>query len=108
AICRYIEQHVADQQLENSLTLRQLAKEFRLSPFHLRRTFKSGLGVSPKAYIDAVRLRHVKQNLQAGHNVTTSLYAAGYGSHLLLHRPTAAQRGVTPGKDRLGAVPAGV
>lgn len=106
AICRYIEQHVADQQLENSLTLRQLAKEFRLSPFHLRRTFKSGLGVSPKAYIDAVRLRHVKQNLQAGHNVTTSLYAAGYGSSSRLYERTAAQLGMTPEKYRRGAVAA--
>jgi AraC family transcriptional regulator of adaptative response/methylated-DNA-[protein]-cysteine methyltransferase len=106
AICRYIEQHVADQQLENSLTLRHLAKGFRLSPFHLQRTFKSVLGVSPKAYIDAVRLRNVKQNLRAGHNVTTALYAAGYGSSSRLYERTAAQLGMTPEKYRRGAVAA--
>ncbi|MFZ0564270.1 MAG: bifunctional DNA-binding transcriptional regulator/O6-methylguanine-DNA methyltransferase Ada [Terriglobales bacterium] len=106
AICRYIEQHVTDQQLENSLTLRRLAKEFRLSPFHLQRTFKSGLGVSPKAYIDAIRLRNVKQNLQAGHNVTTALYAAGYGSSSRLYERTAAQLGMTPEKYRRGAIAA--
>ena len=64
AMCRYIEQHIEDR-----LTLSLLAKEFRRSPFHLQRTFKSVLGVSPKAYIDAIRLRQVKQNLQAGHSV---------------------------------------
>src|SRR6202158_1006740 len=51
AVCRYIEQHN-----EVRLTLSMLAKEFRLSPFHLQRTFKSVLGVSPKDYIDEIRL----------------------------------------------------
>lgn len=106
AICRYIERHVADQQLEERLTLRHLAKEFRRSSFHLQRTFKSVLGVSPRAYIDAVRLRSVKQNLQAGHDVTTALYAAGYGSSSRLYERTAAQLGMTPEKYRRGAVAA--
>src|SRR5450755_3530352 len=101
AMCRYIEQHIEDR-----LTLALLAKEFRLSPFHLQRTFKSALGVSPKAYIDACRLRQVKQNLQAGHDVTTALYAAGYGSSSRLYERTAAQLGMTPEKYRRGAVAA--
>ena len=91
AVCRYIEQHIEDR-----LTLNLLGKEFRLSPFHLQRTFKAVLGVSPKAYVDACRLRQVKQNLQAGHNVTTSLYAAGYGSSSRLYERTATQLGMTP------------
>ena len=92
--------------LEDRLTLGLLAKEFRRSPFHLQRTFKSVLGVSPKAYIDACRLRQVKQNLQAGHAVTTALYAAGYGSSSRLYERTAAQLGMTPEKYRRGAVAA--
>jgi AraC family transcriptional regulator, regulatory protein of adaptative response / methylated-DNA-[protein]-cysteine methyltransferase len=99
AISRYIEQHIEDR-----LTLALLAKEFRLSPFHLQRTFKSVLGVSPKAYMDACRLRQVKQNLQAGHDVTTALYAAGYGSSSRLYERTAAQLGMTPEKYRRGAI----
>jgi AraC family transcriptional regulator of adaptative response/methylated-DNA-[protein]-cysteine methyltransferase len=101
AMCRYIEQHIEDQ-----LTLSVLAKEFHLSSFHLQRTFKSALGVSPKAYIDACRLRQVKQNLQAGHSVTTALYAAGYGSSSRLYERTATQLGMTPEKYRRGAVAA--
>jgi AraC family transcriptional regulator of adaptative response/methylated-DNA-[protein]-cysteine methyltransferase len=101
AICRYIEQRIEDR-----LTLGLLAREFRFSPFHLQRTFKSVLGVSPKAYIDAVRLRQVKQNLQAGHSVTTALYAAGYGSSSRLYERTATQLGMTPEKYRRGAVAA--
>jgi len=101
AMCRYIEQHI-----EDLLTLSLLAKEFRLSPFHLQRTFKAILGVSPKAYIDACRLRQVKQNLQAGHDVTTALYAAGYGSSSRLYERTATQLGMTPDKYRRGAIAA--
>ena len=101
AICRYIEQHIEDR-----LTLSHLARQFRRSPFHLQRTFKAALGVSPKAYIDACRLRQVKQNLQAGHNVTTSLYAAGYGSSSRLYERTATQLGMTPEKYRRGALAA--
>jgi len=106
AICRYIEQHIVDQHIEDRLTLSLLAKEFRRSPFHLQRTFKSVLGVSPKAYMDACRLRQVKQNLQAGHSVTAALYAAGYGSSSRLYERTAAQLGMTPEKYRRGAVAA--
>jgi AraC family transcriptional regulator, regulatory protein of adaptative response / methylated-DNA-[protein]-cysteine methyltransferase len=101
AVCRYIERHIEDR-----LTLSLLAKQFRRSPFHLQRVFKAALGVSPKAYIDACRLRQVKQNLQAGHNVTTSLYAAGYGSSSRLYERTATQLGMTPEKYRRGALAA--
>ena len=101
AICRYIEQNIEDR-----LTLGLLATKFRRSTFHLQRMFKAVLGVSPKAYIDACRLRQVKQNLQAGHDVTTSLYAAGYGSSSRLYERTAAQLGMTPEKYRRGAMAA--
>jgi AraC family transcriptional regulator, regulatory protein of adaptative response / methylated-DNA-[protein]-cysteine methyltransferase len=101
AACRYIQQHIEDR-----LTLSVLAREFRRSPFHLQRMFKSVLGISPKAYIDACRLQNVKSNLQAGHSVTTSLYAAGYGSSSRLYERTASQLGMTPEKYRRGAMAA--
>ena len=101
AMCRYIEQNIEDR-----LTLGVLAAKFRRSAFHLQRMFKTVLGVSPKAYIDACRLRQVKQNLQAGHDVTTSLYAAGYGSSSRLYERTASQLGMTPEKYRRGAMAA--
>jgi AraC family transcriptional regulator of adaptative response/methylated-DNA-[protein]-cysteine methyltransferase len=101
AVCRYIEQNIEDR-----ITLGHLARHFRRSPFHLQRTFKAVLGVSPRAYIDACRLRQVKHNLQAGHSVTTSLYAAGYGSSSRLYERTATQLGMTPEKYRRGAMAA--
>ncbi|MGH9641558.1 MAG: bifunctional DNA-binding transcriptional regulator/O6-methylguanine-DNA methyltransferase Ada [Terriglobales bacterium] len=100
-ICRFIERNIEDR-----LTLALLAKRFHRSAFHLQRMFKGVLGVSPKAYIDACRLRQVKQNLQAGHDVTTSLYAAGYGSSSRLYERTSSQLGMTPEKYRRGALAA--
>jgi AraC family transcriptional regulator of adaptative response/methylated-DNA-[protein]-cysteine methyltransferase len=106
AMCRYIEQHITDPQNEDRVTLSSLAREFHLSSFHLQRIFKAAVGVSPKAYSDACRLRQVKQHLRAGNSVTTALYAAGYGSSSRLYERTAAQLGMTPEKYRRGAVAA--
>jgi AraC family transcriptional regulator of adaptative response/methylated-DNA-[protein]-cysteine methyltransferase len=58
AICRFIEQH-----LDEPLTLDRLGKEFRQSPFHLQRRFKSVLGITPREYADSCRLRLLKRNL---------------------------------------------
>jgi AraC family transcriptional regulator of adaptative response/methylated-DNA-[protein]-cysteine methyltransferase len=101
AICRFIEQH-----LDEPLTLDLLGKEFRQSPFHLQRRFKAKLGITPREYADACRLRLLKRNLQAGDNVTRAMYDAGYGSSSRLYERTASQLGMTPDKYRRGAIAA--
>jgi AraC family transcriptional regulator of adaptative response/methylated-DNA-[protein]-cysteine methyltransferase len=101
AICRYIEQH-----LDEPLTLDRLGREFRQSPFHLQRKFKAVLGITPREYADACRLRMLKRNLQAGDSVTRAMYDAGYGSSSRLYERTASQLGMTPDKYRRGAIAA--
>ena len=101
AVCRYIEQH-----LDEPVTLPQLGKAFRQSPFHLQRTFKAVLGVSPKAYADSCRMKQLKENLRAGHSVTRAMYDAGYSSSSRLYERTASQLGMTPDKYRRGAIAA--
>lgn len=103
AICRFIEQH-----LDEPLTLGRLGEEFRQSPFHLQRRFKAVLGITPREYADACRLRLLKRNLQAGDSVTRALYDAGYGSSSRLYERTAAQLGMTPDKYRRGAIAAAI
>src|SRR6202171_3704858 len=68
AVCRYIEQH-----LDEPLSLSRLGSEFRQSPFHLQRSFKAVLGISPRAYADSCRMNQLKRNLQAGHSVTRAM-----------------------------------
>jgi AraC family transcriptional regulator, regulatory protein of adaptative response / methylated-DNA-[protein]-cysteine methyltransferase len=103
AICRFIEQH-----LDEPLTLERLGKEFHQSPFHLQRRFKATLGITPREYADSCRLRLLKRNLQAGDNVTTAMYDAGYGSSSRLYERTASQLGMTPDKYRRGAIAAAI
>jgi AraC family transcriptional regulator of adaptative response/methylated-DNA-[protein]-cysteine methyltransferase len=101
AVCRYIERH-----LDEPVTLAELGRVFKQSPFHLQRRFKAALGVTPKAYADSCRMNQLKQNLRAGHNVTRAMYDAGYGSSSRLYERTASQLGMTPDKYRRGAIAA--
>jgi len=100
-ICRYIEQH-----LDEPMTLERLGEAFGQSPFHLQRTFKKALGITPKAYADSCRMGLLKRNLQAGRSVTHALYDAGYSSSSRLYERTASHLGMTPDKYRRGAVAA--
>ena len=102
-ICRYIEQH-----LDEPVTLERLGAAFGLSPFHLQRTFKKALGITPRAYADSCRMKLLKRNLQAGQSVTNALYDAGYSSSSRLYERTASQLGMTPDKYRRGAVAAAI
>jgi len=101
SVCRYIEQH-----LDEPITLASLGAAFHQSPFHLQRTFKSVLGVTPRAYADSCRMNQFKHNLRAGHSVTRAMYDAGYGSSSRLYERTASQLGMSPDKYRRGAVAA--
>lgn len=101
AICRYIERH-----LDEPVTLETLGAKFNQSPFHLQRTFKSVLGISPKAYADSCRMNQLKSNLRAGHSVTRAMYDAGYSSSSRLYERTASEMGMTPDKYRRGAIAA--
>ena len=95
AVCRYIEAH-ADQ----PLTLAELGRQVQLSPAYLQRRFKAVVGITPKQYADACRLRGLKQNLRADETVTTAIYACGYGSPSRVYGRAAQRLGMTPGQYR--------
>lgn len=97
AICRYIEAHC-----EQTLSLQALAERAGMSPFHLQRTFKALIGVSPKQYRDAARLRSLKSKLQSSPDVTSALYDAGYDSASPVYERANTQLGMTPNAYREG------
>lgn len=103
AMCRYIEQH-----LDEPLTLATLSAEFRQSAFHLQRTFKAVLGITPKQYADSCRMRGFRQKLKAGHSVTRAMHDAGYSSTSRLYSRTANELGMEPAKYRRGAIAASI
>src|SRR5438270_12133913 len=61
-------------------SLATLARRLGGSPYHLQRNFKRLVGVSPREYAEACRLRKVKRRLRQGDAVTGAMLDAGYGS----------------------------
>jgi AraC family transcriptional regulator of adaptative response/methylated-DNA-[protein]-cysteine methyltransferase len=109
-VCREIEKHVgaesdalaATAAAEARVTLATLGKTAHLSPDQLERSFKSVMGISPRQYADAHRMRHLKGRLKKGDDVTTALYDAGFGSSSRLYERAPAHLGMTPATYRLG------
>lgn len=94
-ICRYIESHS-----DEPLSLENLAGQAGMSRFHFQRTFKSLLGVTPKQYHDAHRVRKLKTHLKSSTDVTAAVYDAGYGSSSRVYERADTRLGMTPKEYR--------
>jgi len=99
ALARYIEEHA-----DEPLSLKTLAKQAQLSPAYLQRVFKGALGVSPKAYHDAARLRLLKDALKSGKTVLDSIAEAGFQSTSRVYGHATRSLGMTPSTYRSGGV----
>jgi len=84
------------------LTLRTLSSTAGMSAHQLERAFRSVMGISPRQYADAQRMRRLKSRLRKGDDVTTALYDAGFGSSSRLYERAPAQLGMTPATYRQG------
>ena len=94
----YIETHV-----EERLKLEQLAEIAGMSRFHLQRTFKAEVGMSPREYQEAFRMQRLKQSLRSSpHGVADAVYEAGFGSSSRVYERSDAKLGMTPGEYREG------
>jgi AraC family transcriptional regulator of adaptative response/methylated-DNA-[protein]-cysteine methyltransferase len=87
---------------EGRLRLADLGAELGLSPYHLQRTFKQLMGITPRQYADAVRQGFFRAKLRKGGDVTEAVYDAGYGSSSRAYEGAAARLGMTPGAYRKG------
>jgi len=83
-------------------SLAMLARRIGGSPYHLQRNFKRLVGVSPREYADAVRLRKVKTRLRRGDPVTGAMLDAGYGSSSRFYERAAPKLGMSPSAYRRG------
>ncbi len=97
-LCRYIEARSGQP-----LSLADLARHAGLSPSHLQRAFKSAVGLTPRQFHDACRLKSLKTGLRTGDAVTPAVYDAGYGSSSRVYERTGQTLGMTPGQYRRGA-----
>ncbi|MDP6345262.1 MAG: bifunctional DNA-binding transcriptional regulator/O6-methylguanine-DNA methyltransferase Ada [Alphaproteobacteria bacterium] len=94
-ICHFLDASLDDAD-GGAPTLAEIAAAVGGSPHHLQRTFKRHLGVTPRQYADARRLRRLKEGLKDGENVTGAMYDAGYGAASRLYERSNGQLGMTP------------
>ena len=93
----YIEVHA-----DESLPLSKLAKVFALSPYYIQRSFKAVIGVSPKEYQNAARLKTFKSSLKSGDDIAGAIFEAGFGSSSRVYEQTDGRLGMTPSAYRAG------
>jgi AraC family transcriptional regulator of adaptative response/methylated-DNA-[protein]-cysteine methyltransferase len=99
--CREIDSRVRDGN-DAPVTLLALSAPLRMSPHQLERAFRSVMGITPRQYADAQRMRRLKSQLRKGDDVTTALYDAGFGSSSRLYERAPSQLGMTPATYRHG------
>ncbi|MBE3559777.1 MAG: bifunctional DNA-binding transcriptional regulator/O6-methylguanine-DNA methyltransferase Ada [Ktedonobacteraceae bacterium] len=95
--CHYIETHA-----EESLPLAKLGQVVNMSPYHLQRTFRQVTGITPRQYVEACRIKQLKERLKEGEMVTTAMYSVGYNSSSRFYEGAPTRLGMTPTIYRQG------
>jgi AraC family transcriptional regulator, regulatory protein of adaptative response / methylated-DNA-[protein]-cysteine methyltransferase len=104
-VCRHIDKSLADPHFPGdpgALQLEALAEREHISAHQLGRAFRRLMGITPRQYADAQRMRRLKSRLRKGDDVTTALYDAGFGSSSRLYERAPKQLGMTPATYRRG------
>jgi AraC family transcriptional regulator of adaptative response/methylated-DNA-[protein]-cysteine methyltransferase len=104
-VCREIEARVHGDAAgagEAPVTLAALSRPVGMSSHQLERAFRSVIGITPRQYVDAQRMRRLKSRLRKGDDVTTALYDAGFGSSSRLYERAPSHLGMTPATYRRG------
>lgn len=63
-----------------AVTLDDLAQAVGYSPTHFQKVFKRAVGLSPAAYLRALRMERAADALSEGETVTEAIYEAGYSA----------------------------
>jgi AraC family transcriptional regulator of adaptative response/methylated-DNA-[protein]-cysteine methyltransferase len=93
-VCQLIEDGITGG--EENVSLEFLGEKTGMSPHHLQRTFKSILGITPKQYATALKIKSFKEQVQRGEDVTGAMYEAGFGSSRALYEKAGDNLGMTP------------
>ena len=82
------------------ITLEDLAAVAQFSPYHLLRSFRSSIGITPHAYLIQVRVEEGKRLLKAGNSISDVSITVGFTDQSHFTRHFKRIMGVTPGQYR--------
>lgn len=83
---------------EQAVSLKTLASEAELSPYHFLRSFKKQFGITPHALQLNERVRLAKKQLKAGRSIAAVAAATGFADQSHLGRHFKRMTGTTPGQ----------
>jgi len=87
---------------DGHVSLAALGRQLQTSRYHLQRNFKAIVGLTPREYADACRLRRLRRRMRSGESVTDAMFGAGYGSTSRLYERAAPMLGMHPSTYRRG------
>ena len=89
--CRFL-----DSAEGETVKLNELAAHVGVSAFHLQRTFKRMMGMSPRQYLASRRFGNFKDLVRKGTSITSALYESGFNSSSRLYEHASDELGMTP------------
>jgi AraC family transcriptional regulator, regulatory protein of adaptative response / methylated-DNA-[protein]-cysteine methyltransferase len=96
-VCLYIQTNPTSK-----ITLADLGRRLRISPYHLQRVFVDVMGISPRKYQEECRVGLLKLRLAKGEPVVGALRSTGYSSHSWLYKDSTLKLGMTPADYKAG------
>ena len=88
---------------EEPVRIEMLAQSLGVSRYHLQKLFKHHLGISPKAYAQAIRAERLQAQCGDDKSVTRTLLDAGYDSASSFYADVNKRLGMSAGTLRKGA-----
>lgn len=98
-MCDYLDRHV-----DRAVTLQELGRLTRMSPFTVQRMFERVLGVSPRHYQIDRRHTVLRDRLSGGSTVTDAIYEAGFSSSSRMYESAERRLGMRPERFRKGGL----
>lgn len=97
AACNYLKANS-----DRTVPLEELARQVKLSAFHLQRIFKQQAGISPREYQASLRTGKVRRSLRKSATVTDTVYGAGFSSSSRFYESAGRDLGMLPTAWRKG------
>ena len=93
-----LEQTINDMVLERNLTVDKIAQSLSVSSSHLTRKLKLLTGLTPKKYINEVKMLQARQMIETGDysSVKAIAYSVGFSSEKVFSRNFKARYGKSP------------